>query len=79
MGLTLMQRYMVAGAYQAEQDHLPLERRTGRLPDEARSAAAGVLCLQGVTTEKEASSYLKDVAQRLKGVQDVAQPVKEVQ
>jgi phospholipase C len=72
MGLTLMQKYMVAGAYQAETAYLPPERQTGRLPDEERTRQAGVLCLQGVTTEKEASAYVRDVAQRLRGGQAAA-------
>jgi len=69
MGLTLMQKYMISGAYQSELDHLPPERRTGRLPDEAQSALLKMPFPQGVATERDASAYLKDVAQRLKGVQ----------
>jgi hypothetical protein len=69
MGLTLMQKYMISGAYQSELEHLPPERRTGRLPDEAQSALLKMPFPQGVATERDASAYLKDVAQRLKGVQ----------
>jgi hypothetical protein len=69
MGLTLMQKYMVSAAYQAELDYLPPERRTGRVRDEAQSAELKMPLPQGVKTEKDASAYLKDVAERLKGVQ----------
>jgi hypothetical protein len=63
-----MQKYMVSAAYQADRE-LPPERRTGRLADEAQSAELNMPFPQGIETEGDASAYLQDVAQRLKGVQ----------
>jgi hypothetical protein len=68
MGLTQMQKYMVSSAFQAELE-LPPERRTGRLPDDAQSAELNMPFPQGIKTEGDASVYLQDVTQRLKGVQ----------
>jgi phospholipase C len=67
-GLSLMQKYMVSAAYQADRE-LPPGRRTGRLADEAQSAELKMPFPQGIETEGDASAYLQDVAQRLKGVQ----------
>jgi hypothetical protein len=63
-----MQKYMVSAAYQADRE-LPPGRRTGRLADEAQSAELKMPFPQGIETEGDASAYLQDVAQRLKGVQ----------
>jgi phospholipase C len=68
MGLTQMQKYMVSSAFQAELE-LPPERRTGRLPDAAQSLELNMPFPQGINTEGDASAYLLDVTQRLKGVQ----------
>jgi phospholipase C len=54
--LSNLQTDMVAQAYQAEQQYLPPERRTGQLPAD-------------IQTEKQAAAYLQDVALRLRGAQ----------
>jgi phospholipase C len=54
--LSNLQKDMVTNFYHAEQEYLPPERRTGKLPAD-------------IQTEKQAAAYLQDVAQRLRGVQ----------
>jgi phospholipase C len=53
--LSNLQTDMVTQAYRAEQEYLPPERRTGKLPTD-------------IQTEKQASVYLRDVALRLRGL-----------
>jgi hypothetical protein len=47
---------MVTQAFQAEQQYLPPQRRTGKSPAD-------------IQTEKQASAYLQDLALRLRGIQ----------
>ena len=54
--LSNLQTDMVAHAYQAEQQYLPPEQRTGQSPAD-------------IQTEKQASAYLQNVARRLRGAQ----------
>ena len=54
--LSNLQMDMVAHASQAEQQYLPPERQTGQSPAD-------------IQTEKQASAYLQDVGQRLRGAQ----------
>jgi phospholipase C len=53
--LSNLQKDMVTHFYRAEQEYLPPERRTGKLPPD-------------IQTEKQASAYLQDVASRLRGL-----------
>ena len=52
--LSNLQTDMVAHAHQAEQQYLPPEQRTGQSPAD-------------IQTESQASTYLQDVARRLRG------------
>jgi hypothetical protein len=54
--LSNLQMDMVAHASQAEQQYLPPERQTGQSPAD-------------IQTEQQASAYLQDVGQRLRGAQ----------
>jgi phospholipase C len=54
--LSQLQTDMVVHAFQAEQEYLPPERRSGKTPDD-------------IKTEKDAAAYLVDVGQRLRGGQ----------
>lgn len=53
--LSNLQTDMVAHAHQAEQQYLPPEQRTGQSPAD-------------IQTESQASTYLQDVARRLRGI-----------
>jgi phospholipase C len=54
--LSSLQMDMVTQAFQAEQQYLPPQRRTGKSPAD-------------IQTEKQASAYLQDLARRLRGIE----------